>query len=47
MADRIVVFSDRPNSEIKGIIKDELPRPRNQREKVFFDIEDEIIKNFS
>jgi len=41
LADRIVVFSARPG-QIKGIIKNELPRPRNPRSKEFFDMQDEI-----
>ncbi len=41
LADRILVFSPQPGTVIKEI-KNDLPRPRHERSKPFFDIVDEL-----
>ncbi len=43
LADRIVVFSDRPG-HVKGIIENTLPRTRDMRSDVFFKMQDEVKK---
>jgi NitT/TauT family transport system ATP-binding protein len=43
LADRIAVFSDRPGT-ILDIVKNDLPRPRDHRSSVFFNVEDMVIK---
>ncbi|MGH7249538.1 MAG: ABC transporter ATP-binding protein [Minisyncoccia bacterium] len=45
LADRVAVFSDRPGTII-DIVKNELPRPRDQRSLPFFTMEDEVLSKF-
>jgi ABC-type nitrate/sulfonate/bicarbonate transport system ATPase subunit len=42
LADRIVVFSDRPGT-VLDIVENTLPRPRNPRSKEFFALEDTAL----
>lgn len=46
LADRIVVFSDRPSKVVK-IITNNLPRPRRDRSAEFFATEDEVLACFT
>jgi NitT/TauT family transport system ATP-binding protein len=45
LADHIAIFSDRPGN-IKTMIKNDLPRPRDPRSPTFFALEDEVVKHF-
>jgi len=45
LADRIVIFSNRPSS-VRAIVHDGLPRPRELRDPKFFAMEDEVLGHF-
>lgn len=45
LADRVVVFSDRPGTIVE-IVKNELARPRDHRSAPFFALEDEVLSKF-
>lgn len=45
LADRIAVFSDRPGTIVE-VLKDELPRPRDNRSAPFYTLEDEVLSKF-